>query len=80
MRYEIDETNAIRVYNDGETVPFCFQPDWPDTTPWADRAEAENWAQLLIESMQNPDAEFIPGVSPDKHPTPKPQPQADTEA
>jgi len=74
MKYEIDEQNAIRVYNEGETVPFAYQPDWPDTTPWADADEAKAWAELLIESMQNPDSEFIPGVSPDKHPRPRPEP------
>ena len=74
MRYEIDEKNAIRVWNDGEDVPFAYQPDWPDTTPWANKAEAKAWAELLIESMQNPESEFIPGTSPDNHPRPRPEP------
>ena len=74
MRYEIDENNAIRVFNDGEDVPFAYQPDWPDATPWANKAEAKAWAELLIESMENPESEFIPGTSPDNHPKPRPEP------
>ena len=74
MKYEIDENNAIRIFNNGETVPFGYQPDWPDGTPWANVDEAKDWAELLIESMQNPDSEFLPGMSPDNHPRPRPEP------
>jgi len=74
MRYEIDENNAVRVFNDGEDVPFAYQPDWPDATPWASKAQVKDWAELLIESMQNPESEFIPGTSPDNHPRPRPEP------
>jgi len=49
MKYEIDENNAIRIFNNGETVPFGYQPDWPDGTPWANVDEAKDWAELLIE-------------------------------
>jgi len=74
MKYEIDQNNAIRVFTDGQDVPFAYQPDWPDATPWASKAEAEAWAQLLIKSMQNPETKFIPGTSPDNHPRPRPEP------
>ena len=31
MRYEVDsETFAIKIYNDGDDVPFQFQPDYPN--------------------------------------------------
>lgn len=50
MRYEIDDNDgfAIRIFNDGETVPFQFQPDYPDTSPFTSHAEAEAWAQAAI--------------------------------
>lgn len=74
MRYEIDKENAVRVFDDGQDIPFAYQPDWPDMTPWANKAEAKAWAELLIESMQNPASEFIPGTSPVNHPRKRPEP------
>lgn len=53
MRYEIDENNAVRIFNEGEDIPFIFQPDWPDYTPWADKAEAEVWAVAKITELTN---------------------------
>jgi hypothetical protein len=54
-RFEIDTDNAIRIW-DSETpneqdAPFMFQPDWPDTTPWASLAEATDWAEVFIASL-----------------------------
>jgi hypothetical protein len=78
-RYEIDSKNAIRVWDNEnpneENAPFFFQPDWPNETPWASRAEAENWAQVFIESLVNPESEFVAGASPETHPAPRPEPQ-----
>jgi hypothetical protein len=74
MRYEIDSKNAIRVYDDGQDVPFAYQPDWPDATPWASKKEAKAWAELLIVSMQNLESEFLPGASPSNHPKLRPEP------
>ena len=74
MRYEIDKKNAVRVFDEGLDVPFLYQPNWPDNTPWATKAQAKNWAQLLIESLENPDSEFVAGTSPDNHPRPRPEP------
>lgn len=67
-RYEIDNENAIRIWDDANPnelgAPFFFQPDWPDATPWASKDEAKEWAELFIESISNPDSEFIPGNCP----------------
>lgn len=75
--YEIDNKNAIRVWDNEnpneDNAPFFFQPDWPNGKPWASKAEAENWAQLFIESLENPASEFVPGSSPETHPAPRPQ-------
>jgi hypothetical protein len=79
-KYEIDEPNAIRVWdleNFNELdAPFFFQPDWPDTTPWASKEEAEDWALVFVESLENPESEFMPGNGPDNHPAPRPEPEA----
>ena len=51
MRYEIDipENNfAIRIFNDGETVPFQYQPDYPNGDPFDSEAEAAAWAEASI--------------------------------
>jgi hypothetical protein len=80
MRYELDQNNAIRVWEDGQDLPFAFQPDWPDTTPWANKEEAKSWAELLILSMEDPTSEFVPGDSPSNHPKPRPEPDPLEEA
>lgn len=74
MRYEIDNKNTVRVFEEGSDIPFALQPTWPDNTAWTTKAEAKDWAELLIESMQNPLSEFIPGTSPDNHPMKRPEP------
>lgn len=71
MRYEIDENNAVWIYGDGETTAFCFQPDWPDTTPWADKAEAEAWAQAKIAELTDPNAPLA-GPNPANPTEPRP--------
>lgn len=68
-KFEIDENNAIRVWdleNPNEiNAPFFYQPDWPNGTPWASRKEAEDWVLLFIETMENPNHEFEPGDGPE---------------
>jgi len=61
LRYEIEEgTNAVRVFYPDSDVASLFQPDWPDMTPWADRAEAAAWAQLYITSIDDEAAPYAP--------------------
>lgn len=66
--YEIDEKNAVRIWDteipNENNKPFLFQPNWPDTTFWSSSEEAIGWAELFIESLENPESEFIPGDSP----------------
>jgi len=51
MRYEIEaDTFAVRVFNNGETVPFWFQPDYPNGDKFDTFAEAEVWAKLAVKS------------------------------
>jgi len=77
-RFEIDTDNAIRIWdnetpNEGD-APFMFQPDFPDATPWADAAQATDWAEVFIVSLENPLSEFVAGNSPDTHPALRPEP------
>jgi hypothetical protein len=61
LRYEIETgTNAVRVFYPDADAPSLFQPDWPDTTPWTDTAEATAWAQLYIASVEDEDAPYAP--------------------
>ena len=75
-KYELGPKYEISVWDldnpTPENVPHFFQPNWPDGTPWANKAEAENWAKALIELLSNPDCEFQPGDSPDQPLKPKP--------
>jgi len=49
MRYEIEkDTNAVRVWNDGEEAPFLYQPTFPDNTSFTDAKEAEKFAKAVI--------------------------------
>ena len=77
-RFEIDTDNAIRIWDNvtigDEGAPFMFQPDWPDTTPWANSAEAKDWAEVFIAALIDPNSEFVTGGSPDTHPAIRPEP------
>jgi hypothetical protein len=58
FRYEIDELNAVRIWNDEnlneDNAPFFYQPNKPDGTPWVDKAEVETWTVDLINGLLNP--------------------------
>lgn len=58
--YEIDENNAVVGYAPGQTEPCLFQPDWPDTTPWASKEEAEAWAIQWVNHMNDPENNEFP--------------------
>ena len=82
-RFEIDTDNAIRIW-DSETpnendAPFMLQPDWPDVTPWADAAQATDWAEVFIASLVDPESELVAGNSPDTHPAIRPEPEPEEE-
>lgn len=57
-RYEIDDANAVRVWDDENPneneAPFFYQPDYPDGRPWVDRAEAQAWVDAFIASLLAP--------------------------
>jgi hypothetical protein len=53
MHYKINELNEVRIFNDGEDVPFWYQPDYPNNDPFESKEEATAWAELAIASFQN---------------------------
>ena len=52
FRYEIDENTAVHIWSDLSTEPFIFQPHTPEGEPWADEAEATQWAEDFIVKCQ----------------------------
>lgn len=64
--FEIDENNAVRIFMEGKEAPVIFQPDWPNGTPWANKAEATSWAELYILSFEDPEVTELPGNSPEE--------------
>ena len=75
-RYEIDEQNVVRVWDSEnqseEGLPIFMQPDWPDSTPWANKEEAESWALAFVTSLEDESYEFLPGSGPSEPLIPKP--------
>jgi hypothetical protein len=70
FRFEIDKKNAIRIWDDSNPnendAPFFLQPTWPNGTEWASKGEAEEWALTFLESLENPESEFLAGDSPEE--------------
>ena len=60
MRYEIDPTTfAVSIFDDGATVPFQFQPDYPNGDTFDSVAEATTWAELAVASF-DPSQPYAP--------------------
>jgi hypothetical protein len=69
-RYEIDEKNAVRVYAEGETLPFLYQPDYPNGDAWT-AEQAEVWAETFLTSITDETAPLA-GPSAEELTTPRP--------
>jgi len=60
LRYEIEnDTYAIRVFNDSEDVPFLYQPHWPNGESWGSFNDADTWAKLYIDALENEEDENV---------------------
>jgi len=58
MRYEIDaETFAISIFEDGQDIPFQYQPSYPNGDSFDSFEEAENWAIASI-AAHSPEVSF----------------------
>lgn len=61
LTYTVDSnTFAVRIFKEGQSEPIIYQPDWPNSTPWASTTEAELWAQLCIQAIVDNDAPYAP--------------------
>lgn len=75
MRYEVNvETYAIKIYNDGDDVPFQFQPDYPNGDKFDSVDEASAWAELSISAHSPECLVYAPngkGLAGEAKPDPK---------
>lgn len=57
--YEIDEGKTLRIWDtenpNDNNAPFLLQPQWPDGTDWESAEQVNEWAELFIYSMENPE-------------------------
>lgn len=60
MRYEIDEKNEIRIYDDINAEPFWYQPHYPNGDAFDSVEEATTWAELAIQSLDPEYGFFAP--------------------
>jgi hypothetical protein len=60
-KYEIDEQNAVRIWDTQNVyennAPFFFQPDDPDGTPFKSKEAAETWVTDIINEWLKPPVE-----------------------
>jgi len=66
MRYTIDSENAVSIFNDGDGIPFWYQPTYPNGDTFDSYEEAEIWAKLAIAAYDEnepfaPDGKNLPG-------------------
>lgn len=73
MRYEITENFEVKIYNDGDDIPFWYQPDYPNGDNFDDAEEAETWAKLAVASFldSEPFAPVGKGLEGEPKPTPE---------
>lgn len=62
--YEITNNNEV-VIKFGDAEGGLVQPAWPDSTAWANKAEATAWAEAKIAEYEDPTAPAA-GNSPDE--------------
>lgn len=62
VRYELDADNAVKVFYPDSDVASLFQPTWPNGDAWADAAEATDWAELYIASINDEAAPYAPNA------------------
>lgn len=57
-RYEIDDHNVVRVWDDENPnengAPFFFQDIHPDGRPWSSKAEAQEWVEAFVQDLVTP--------------------------
>lgn len=70
LRYEIDETNTVRVWHSNQEEPFILQPHWPAGDVFATYEDAKLWADAKIAELtdiESPQAPAYLGETPQKN-------------
>jgi hypothetical protein len=70
--YTVNDANTVEVFVEGQEAPMLRQPHYPNQDAFDTKAEAEEWAQLFIASMEDEDAPFAPagkGIAGEPKPT-----------
>jgi hypothetical protein len=60
MYYEIDENNAVKIYDGINPEPFWYQPHYPNEDAFDSKEEATAWAELAMASQTDETAPFPP--------------------
>lgn len=57
IRYKVTQKNEVLAWNDEleQTEPFMYQPNYPDGTAFATKADAEEWAARWYAYFTNPE-------------------------
>jgi hypothetical protein len=60
MRYEIEDNNTVKIYDDINPEPFWLQPTYPNGDSFDSVEEATIWAELAIASQLDDSAPYPP--------------------
>lgn len=71
MKYEIDEQNAVHMWDDINPEPFLYQPHYPNGDSFDTKEEAEIWAKYKLDELTIEEAPEAP-IGKNLLPTPKP--------
>jgi hypothetical protein len=70
--YTVNDANTVEVFVEGQEPPMLRQPHYPNQDVFDTKAEAEEWAQLFIASLESRDNPFAPvgkGIPGEPQPT-----------
>ena len=70
--FTVNDANTIEVFVEGQEAPMLRQPHYPNQDAFDTKAEAEEWAQLFINSLEdraNPFAPIGKGIPGEPQPT-----------
>jgi hypothetical protein len=70
--YIVNDANTVEVFVEGQEAPMLRQPHYPNQDSFDTKAEAEEWAELFIaslESRENPFAPIGKGILGEPQPT-----------
>lgn len=62
-RYEVTESNEVKVYNDTQEECVIYQPTWPNGEPFTN-AQAHSYGELTVTSYLD-ETSLLPGTGPD---------------